>query len=124
MRLGGDALRRWWWAPLLALLAIVYFIFDPAQTSFMPRCAFHELTGLQCAGCGSQRCIHALLHLDFPSAWHYNALLVCLIPLLAPMIWLEMTRTHKPKLYARVYSTPAILIFAFMIVGWTIARNL
>lgn len=124
MKLGGDTVRRWWWLPALMLLAAFYFIFDPGQTSFMPRCAFHELTGLQCAGCGSQRCIHALLHLDLPSAWYYNALLVCILPVLVPMIWLELNRKRRPKLYSRIYSTPAAILIAVVIIGWTVVRNL
>src|SRR6056297_1458833 len=49
---------------LFAGLAVLYFLLNPDETEFFPRCIFHSLTGYYCPGCGSQRAIHNLLHLD------------------------------------------------------------
>jgi Protein of unknown function (DUF2752) len=61
----------------------VYFLFDPAQYHFYPRCMFHAVTGLECPGCGSQRAVYQLLHGHVVAAFRYNALLVLGLPVLA-----------------------------------------
>ena len=55
-------------AVALAVMAVVYFVFDPTTTRLFPKCAFYALTGFKCPGCGSQRAIHALLHADVLAA--------------------------------------------------------
>lgn len=90
----------------------------------MPKCLFHELTGLECPGCGSQRMLHALLHGNIIEAWHYNALFVAMIPILIPMTYLEIRKEAHPKAYAVVNSVPVILTLAGAIVIWGIVRNL
>lgn len=105
-------------------LLIIYALFDPSLHRWFPQCVFYKLTGWQCAGCGSQRAIHALLKGDFVGAWHQNALLVLLIPVILFMIYLEIVRIGKPKLYSTFYSPYVIWIFVVVIVVWTILRNL
>ncbi len=52
---------------------------------FLPECSFHTLTGYWCTGCGSTRCVTALLHFQFLTAIRNNAaipflsLLLCLL---------------------------------------------
>lgn len=60
---------------VLFLAALLYW-FDPQQHGFYPRCLLHEITGWNCAGCGSLRATHALLHGDIATALHCNVLLV------------------------------------------------
>lgn len=67
---------------LLAGIAAVYFVLNPAQYPF-PRCPFYVLTGLYCPGCGSQRATHALLHGQLLQAASFNLLAVMAVPLLA-----------------------------------------
>ncbi len=55
---------------------VMLFLINPAQSSFFPPCPFHELTGLDCPGCGSTRGLHALLHGRLLSAMDYNPLLL------------------------------------------------
>ena len=64
----------------LLVCGVVYFRYNPSDSVYFPKCPFLLLTGLQCPWCGSQRAVHALLHLDFYSAFRYNALLVLSIP--------------------------------------------
>ena len=103
---------------------IIYASFDPSAHGWFPQCVFYKLTGWQCAGCGSQRAIHALLTGDFVEAWHQNALLILLIPMILFMIYLEIVRTAKHELYSKFYSPFVIWIFVAVIVVWTILRNL
>ena len=69
-------------AASLAVLA-VFFVFDPAQGGFFPTCLFHQLTGLNCPGCGGLRALHHLTHGEIAAAFHCNPLLMVLLPLIA-----------------------------------------
>jgi len=65
-------------AGLIAAAAIVFFL-DPAQYRFYPGCLFHQVTGLNCPGCGATRALHALMHGHLADAARFNLLfLVCL----------------------------------------------
>ena len=66
-------------AIVVALLLL--FFFNPETTSIYPRCPSRLLTGYQCAGCGSLRATHALLHGRLLQAWHYNPILFLGMPL-------------------------------------------
>ena len=64
-----------------AAAAFLYFV-PPGQEAPYPPCWFHALTGLHCPGCGSTRCLHALLHGDLGQAAAYNGLLLLALPFL------------------------------------------
>ena len=107
-----------------ALAATVLFRFDPNQYPFYPRCYFHELTGLECPGCGSLRALHQLLHGNFMAALRYNAILVLSLPVLAiagaraALAWLR----REPVAWSL---RPAWLWSALVVmVGFGIVRNL
>lgn len=100
----------------------VYFYFDPSDNLF-PRCPFLVAIGYQCPGCGSQRAIHALLHGDIVSAWHFNAMLVVFIPLIVVLIVAEFRRTRAPHFYRLVNSAAVIWTSAAVLILWWIFRN-
>ncbi len=56
-------------------LAFVYS-FNPSTHGFYPTCLFHQLTGLNCPGCGATRSLYALLHGNLSIALRDNALFV------------------------------------------------
>lgn len=107
----------------IGLMALFYFVFDPVESGFMPQCIFHHLTGLDCAGCGAQRMVHALLHGDIAGAWQANAFLLIMLPFILFMVWLEIKRTKYPVLYKKVYSPLFIIITGVAVTGWFIIRN-
>ena len=61
--------------PIITGLGLFYFFFDPNHYVFFIQCPFHKITGLYCPGCGSQRAIHELTHLNFYGFIDHNALL-------------------------------------------------
>lgn len=78
------------WGACLVGLAVVtgaltLFLFDPARVPIYPRCVFHQLTGLNCPGCGMLRASHALLHGDVFAALRFNAFLVLSVLLFAAL---------------------------------------
>ncbi|MFC5412006.1 DUF2752 domain-containing protein [Larkinella bovis] len=106
-------------------IATVYFWFDPEQQSFFPPCPFRLLTGLECPGCGSQRCLHQLLHGHIDQAYRYNPLLVLSLPYLLAGLMLEYTPLGKT--YATVQNrfygkTASWVVFGIVLTYW-IGRN-
>jgi hypothetical protein len=86
---------------------VVLFFFDPSTAGFYPVCALHEMTGLQCPGCGGLRAMHQLSHGNFAAAWRLNPFVVALLPV---GLWLglrEMARAltgrHWPGLVTRPF---------------------
>jgi len=63
-------------AGTLAVIVVLVFSFNPATCKIYPACQFHRLTGLNCPGCGMTRAAYALLHGEFLTALHDNALFV------------------------------------------------
>ncbi|HEY4417280.1 MAG TPA: DUF2752 domain-containing protein [Verrucomicrobiae bacterium] len=57
-------------------IGAVVFFFNPTTHPFYPVCQFHQLTGLNCPGCGATRAFYALLHGNFATALRDNALFI------------------------------------------------
>lgn len=75
---------------LLAILAalsagvLVYVgLVPPDDSSPLPKCQFHSMTGLHCPGCGMTRSLHAFLNGQILQALAYNVLSPIMLPLLA-----------------------------------------
>ena len=68
---------------LCAVGLLVFFLFDPTKVSIFPPCVFHQLTGLDCPGCGAQRALHQLLHGHIIPALRLNAMFVLSLPIVA-----------------------------------------
>ncbi len=79
------------WKPILLLatvivcgaVAAVFFLFDPTRVPIFIPCLFHQVTGLDCPGCGAQRALHQLLHGNVVAAIRLNAMFVFSLPLFA-----------------------------------------
>ncbi len=122
-----DRQAQWLWylgvAGLMALLPLYYF-FDPGSGPF-PACPFHQITGLYCTGCGSQRALHNLLHADVAGSLAKNVLF---LPALVLMGWHGVARwgvsqagkTWKSPLDHR--RAPAIILLIVLL--YTVLRNL
>ncbi len=111
----------------LALLIVVYTVFDPTGNAYFPKCPFRMLTGLECPGCGAQRAVHCLLHFDIPGALSHNALLVLSIPYLVTGFVFDMRRSegeNAVRWRKRLFGTTAIWIIFAVIVAFCILRNI
>ena len=112
------------WTLLVLVMCFIFYTLDPSECRVFPRCPFLMATGLKCPGCGSQRALHSLLHLDFVQAFHYNAFLVLSLPLLLLLLLAEAIRTRYPAFYAAVQRPAYLLTYLALVIGWTIVRNL
>ena len=64
---------------LIGAASIVFF-FDPAEYGLYPACLFHQVTGLNCPGCGGTRALHALMHGHIADAARFNVLFLLCLP--------------------------------------------
>ncbi|WP_162618507.1 DUF2752 domain-containing protein [Pedobacter yulinensis] len=109
----------------LAILAVVYYRYDPGRYIYFPKCPFHSLTGLDCPGCGSQRAIHALLHGRVAQAADHNLLLVMSLPFLAVHYYHKTRAAVSRHAYAwGLIGHPATakVIFVVVVLFWVL-RN-
>lgn len=110
---------------VIAGLAVLFFVLDPANHNIFPRCIFNSVTGYYCPGCGSQRAIHSLLHMDIAGVVSYNFLFIpAFLLIIYHYLHPVLNRFFGWKLPNIFYfkSTPWI-IFGFVIAFW-ILRNL
>lgn len=114
--------------PLLAAAAAVGasagLLFVNPNTTHVPLCPLHALTGLNCPLCGATRATWELLHGHIGTALHDNALYVLGIPFLLVLWWrwLEAGRAGNPA--ARllpVWLSRSLVVLALV---FTVVRNL
>jgi len=105
-------------------LAIVLHVGDPSAASF-PVCPFSAMTGLSCPGCGTLRCLHALLHADLRSAVSYNLVTALLAPVLLAA-WLAVGLAAVTGRPTRLWIPPRWigLALASTLLAFWILRNL
>jgi hypothetical protein len=77
-------------------LVIGLHVVDPSERSLVS-CPFRSITGLACPGCGTLRCLHAVLTGDLPGAVDLNALTVLVLPPLIAAWLLTGYRVIAPR---------------------------
>lgn len=68
----------------ISLIAVLFFFLNPNEHVIFPRCVFYSFSGYYCPGCGSQRAIHSLLHLNIAGVVQNNFLF---LPAVAAIIY-------------------------------------
>ncbi len=109
-----------------ALLLLVYFNYNPTGHTFFLSCPFKSLTGYHCAGCGSQRAIHHLLHFRIYSAFRLNPFMVLSLPLVFYGIGTKIynyifQEEHRVQLFYKPWFIYGYFVIA--IIYW-IVRNI
>ncbi|MFN9800588.1 MAG: DUF2752 domain-containing protein [Bacteroidota bacterium] len=113
--------------PVTVMLAGLFIIaiYPPEEHSFYGTCIFRSVTGLDCAGCGTLRGTHALLHGDIASAFRLNALYVISIPFLIYALFIQLRwAPERGALFSLYSQINRWWIIIGLIVAWTIARNI
>jgi len=127
--MGGTASRLLFLAfcagAFLGLAAIA--LIDPSKglAGTVDVCAFHSVTGLHCAGCGTTRAIHALLHGDVLQALAYNPLMTAFAPFAVYLVacWGLSAFGRRPLPLPKL-GIGMVVAIIIMLVGFTVARNL
>ena len=106
----------------------VYAHYNPENHQFFPKCPVYLLTGYQCPGCGSQRAFHQLFQGNIAMAFRYNPFVLVLVPYIMTGVVLEYVANRANPRIARLreilFGQWAVLLLAFIIVLFTILRNL
>jgi hypothetical protein len=104
---------------LIIGLISLYFIINPSNVDFLPKCPLYKATDLYCPGCGSQRAVHDILHLNFLDAFGHNAVLVSFL-----VIGLGLF-IYSRSLFSKILYHPKspYIIFGIIILFW-ILRNM
>lgn len=106
-------------------LAALLFFFAPEQHAFYPRCMLYTLTGWQCPGCGGLRATHHLLHGRFVTAFHYNPLLLLLLPILGIILISHLLRAVTGRSFTNPFQqTVWIWLLLIVVLLFGILRNL
>jgi hypothetical protein len=103
-------------------ILLLYFFVEPRNGN-LPKCLFHELTGLYCPGCGGQRSLHALLNGHVLTAISYNLLFVLLLPLLVYFLF-RFVSGKKYKASSFIYKAGFSFVIAIVVVSFWILRNI
>lgn len=106
------------------IIAILYFFINPSF-AFFPKCPLYATTSIYCPGCGSQRALHDLLHLNIKEVIGHNILFLFGLAVLIYHLTIQFLnkfygKNIKNYLYHK--NTP-IIILVIVIVFW-ILRNI
>jgi hypothetical protein len=101
-----------------ALVAAVFiYRYPPAHSQYYPPCIFKKITGFDCAGCGSARATHQLLHGNITAAADFNILLLLLLPILSVgLIYFFTARLQKLWEYLNRPLLLLVVILAFWLI--------
>lgn len=110
---------------MLVAVVFMFYTFDPGDMPLFPKCPFLLVTGYECPGCGSQRAVHDLLHLDLKGAFSQNALILFLIPYILLGIYLGFFNgKHRfPRLEKLFFGKWAAIIVVSGIIIYGVLRN-
>ncbi|WP_431136628.1 DUF2752 domain-containing protein [Psychroserpens mesophilus] len=109
---------------LLGVLSL-YFFWNPSQYDFFPKCPFYSVTGIYCAGCGSQRAIHQIINGHILTGIRHNYLLVLVFGVLSYKTLLFVLKKVHHKSYFDVLHIPIAtkIILVLVLLFWTL-RNI
>ncbi|MDY9918359.1 Protein of unknown function [Porphyromonadaceae bacterium NLAE-zl-C104] len=111
---------------LVAIALYIFYTFDPETQPLFPQCPFLLVTGHECPGCGSQRAIHSLLHLNIGAALRYNAFMLLALPYIFVGIYLEYFGGKKrhPRIEKFFFGRWSAIIVLVVIIAYWILRNI
>ena len=103
-------------------ILLLYFFVEP-KNGILPKCFFHELTGLYCPGCGVQRSFHALLNGHIMAAIDFNLLFILFLPLIFYFI-LTFTWGKKHPASSFIYKPAFSFTVLILVVSFWVLRNI
>ncbi len=109
---------------LLAMIIIggIFYIYNPEQVNWFPKCWFYQLTGWQCPSCGTQRAFHTLLHGEFTKALAYNPFMILSVPY--ALIIIASLSFDLPRLKSTLLHRYTLYVYTTLLILWWIIRNL
>lgn len=112
---------------LFAIFIIYFYQNNPSDegSSFL-RCPSNLLFNINCPGCGTQRAIHHILHLEMIDALRFNALFVLSSPIILAVILIMIYNfIFNKSVQIPIISNKYILIsILIIIIGFGVLRNI
>lgn len=110
---------------LFGVVAFIYFTINPSEVNFMPKCPLYSTTGVYCPGCGSQRALHDLLHLNIKEVIGHNLLFLLGLFIIAYHFIIEgMNHFKKTKVNNLLYHPKTPIVILIIIILFWILRNI
>ena len=110
---------------IIVALALVYIFINPSEVDFLPKCPFYLATGFYCAGCGSQRATHQLLHFNILGVLQQNIFYLFVLLLVAYHLTITFINKYfKKNSYNYLYHPKVPIIFLVIIVLFWVLRNI
>lgn len=113
---------------VLVLLAALYLFYNlnPETQPIFPKCPFLVFTGYECPGCGTQRAIHQLLHLNIGAALKYNGFMVLALPYIFLGVYMEYLGGKKRnyKLHNIIFGRYSAIVILIIILLYWVLRNI
>ena len=103
-------------------ILLLYFFVEPKNGN-LPKCFFHELTGLYCPGCGVQRSFHALLNGQILTAIDYNLMFILFLPLMVYFIFVFALGKKHPST-SFIYNSAFSFTVVIVVVSFWVLRNI
>ena len=114
---------------LLAIILIlggsvlaVYYVYNPASSSFFLSCPTYSIFGFYCPGCGSQRALHYFLHGHFSKAFQYNALFAIFFPL--SLLYALYGAVYRKWRITLLSKKRRVILALVVVIAYTVVRNL
>lgn len=108
----------------LAVLSL-YFFWNPSEHILFPKCPFYSLTGIYCAGCGSQRAIHQIANGNIITGIRHNYLLMIVFLVLSYKTLLFILNKIYSKSYFDIFHKPlATKIILIVVLLFWLLRNI
>lgn len=121
--------RALWVALGVLLLAGTAFMLrhaGPNGVWWLPGCSFHQLTGLNCPGCGMTRAAHATLQGRFAEAFRFNPVGMVALPVAGFGLMLEIIGwvRGRPTGFRLNFGPAGTWTIAIIFIGFWVFRNL
>ena len=109
---------------VVALLLVLYYIFDPGSSLLAPKCPIKLVTGYDCPSCGGQRVLHNVLHGNFAVAFWINPFLWLCLPYILLILYAWLFTTPRAQKVARYVFHPYTIYLYLTLYGiWWVVRN-
>lgn len=110
-------------AAALFAVAVGYYLLYIYFPVVIFRCVFHEITGLNCPGCGITRMIYSFFKLKFVEGIQYNIFLGVTFPFIFYVIGYECYLYLGGKKSNKAFNV-ICCVYVVMLVLWGFVRNL
>lgn len=111
---------------LSVTVGFIYYVNNPTDSVWFPKCPFKLLTGLSCPGCGIQRAVHALLNGRYYDALSYNYFFVISIPYtIVVCIAYGLHKLHKSERLSELLEHRSLaMLYVYSFFAWFVIRNI